>query len=73
MKLSCISFRRHKEKSTFILVVFGQEQLLHRCQPYTPTHTLKNITNTFIQNTLEFYMLNIGERRANIHQMPFMR
>lgn len=73
MKLSCISFCSNKEKSTFILVVFGQEQLLHRCQPYTPFHTLNNITNIFIQNTLEFYMLNIGEKRANIHQMPFMR
>lgn len=72
MKLSCISFKSHKEKSTFILVVFGQEQLLPRCQPYTPSHTL-NITNTFIQNSLEFYMLIIGEKRANSHQMPFMR
>ena len=73
MKLSCISFQSHKEKSAFILAVFGLEQLLHRCQPYAPYHTLNNITNTFIQNTLEFHMLIIEERRTNIHQVPSVR
>lgn len=39
---------------------------IHRCQPYVVSHTLNNSINIFTQNTLEFYILIIGEKRTNI-------
>lgn len=64
---SCIPFRSHNDKSTFILAVAGLEQL-----PHALSHTLNTIISIFIQNTLDFHMLITGEKITKIYKVPLL-